>query len=134
MMKTPLVLTDSNVYIDLLRQSEDPAEVLVADLGALDLVTCGMVKMEVLRGVKHPRAHDNLAAFFAVQQFVPTDNNIWDRATDLARSLARSGITLPAQDILIATCAFHAGAAVLTADHHFSLIPDLNVIASPYRS
>ena len=63
--------------------------------------------------IKHQRTHDRLEAFFSVQQFVASDNTIWDRATALARSLARAGVTLPAQDILIATCAFHAGAAVL---------------------
>ena len=53
---------------------------------------------------------------------------VWERATQLAWSLDRQGVVLPAQDLLIAACALHANATVLTADAHFSRIPGLRVI------
>lgn len=46
------VLVDSNVYIDLLRQRLDPALKLTRRVSQLDLATCGMVRVEVLRGIK----------------------------------------------------------------------------------
>ncbi|MFT4638789.1 MAG: putative nucleic acid-binding protein [Verrucomicrobiales bacterium] len=128
------VLADSNVYIDLLRAGLDPAKELVHRYGELDLVTCGMVKLEVLRAVNHRKSFRKLSSFFEVQQFVPTDNDVWDDAIDLAHALGRIGYTLPAQDLIIAVSAFRTGAAVLTADKHFSFIPNLTVIPSPFRS
>ncbi len=130
--ETTPILVDSNVYIELMRAGRDPAEVLVDLYGGLDLVTCGMVKLEVLRGVRANRAFGKISSFFDVMLFVNSDNRIWDESIALARRLAGIGVTLPAQDIVIAASAFRAGAAVLTADRHFSFIPNLEVIHSPF--
>lgn len=127
-----LILADSNVYIELLRAGEDPAEVLVEDYGSLDLITCGMVKLEVLRGVRQRAIFDRLSEFFGVQRWVESRFEDWEDAITLARDLARQGVTLPATDLIIATAAFRTGASVLTADKHFSLIPNLPVIPSPF--
>jgi predicted nucleic acid-binding protein len=124
------VLVDSCVYITLLREGLDPATELLQRTSLDDLGTCGMVRMEVLRGLKVPKVKTRLSEFFDVLQNVPTDNRIWDEATELAWQLGREGTTLPAQDILIATCARRLGAAVLTFDKHFAMIPKLRV----YRS
>lgn len=70
----------------------------------------------------------HMAAFFDVLIMIPTDNPAWARATELAWSLDRRGITLPAQDCLIGACAQMAGAAVLTDDRHFDHIPDLRIL------
>jgi len=127
-----LILADSNVYIDVLRAGGDPAAELVARFDALSLVTCGMVKLEVLRSVRSAKAFAQLSKLFDLQQFVTNDNKIWDEAIQLARSLARIGVTLPAQDLVIAVSAFRTRASVLTADKHFSMIPNLHVIPSPF--
>lgn len=128
----PLLLVDSNVYINLLRANLSPANELGARFEQADLVTCGMIKLEVLRGVRSKKLLSHLESFFAVMQYVPADNTIWDESVVLARRLAGLGHTLPAQDILIAVSAFRAGAAVLTSDRHFSCIPGLPVIPSPW--
>ncbi|HYR57923.1 MAG TPA: PIN domain-containing protein [Chthoniobacteraceae bacterium] len=124
------VLVDSCVFITLLKRGLDPALELLKHTDLEDLMTCGMVRMEVLRGLKIPRIKARLTEFFNVMQNVPTDNRVWETATETAWKLGRSGITLPAQDILIATCAQRTGAAVLTFDRHFEDIPGLKV----YRS
>ena len=51
-------------------------------------------------------------------------------ATQDARQLARKGVTLPAQDLVIAACAIRIEAAVLTYDHHFFDIPGVTVLSS----
>ena len=61
--------------------------------------------------------------------FLPTTNQIWERATQLAWALDRQGRILPAHDILIAAHALQADATVLTRNAHFSSIPGLRVIA-----
>ena len=122
------VLVDSNVYIGLLRRSMDPVKVLGDWIGEGDLATCGMVRLEVERGLKVEKMRRSLGAFFSVLINVPTSNKIWEEATSLAWTLDRCGVTLPAQDILISTCAKTLGAAVLTDDAHFEKILGLSVL------
>lgn len=122
-------LVDSNVFISLLRRDEDPVRWLGARLE--DIYTCGMVRLEVLRGIKGLRQRDDMAAFFNVLCNVQTDNRLWDQAAELGWELDRRGRTIPAQDILVAACALRAGVPVLTADKHFESIPGLAVIAFP---
>lgn len=122
------VLVDSNVYIGLLRRGLDPAEILGAWIGSGDLATCGMVRLEVERGLKIEKIRRRVSALFDVLINVPTTNKIWEAATAEAWTLDRQGITLPAQDILIASCAREIGAAVLTDDKHFEEFHDLPVL------
>jgi len=69
-----------------------------------------------------------MGAFFDVTLNAPTTTKVWTQAADLAWKLDRRGITLPAQDVLIAACAMSLGAAVLTDDAHFLQIPQLTVL------
>jgi predicted nucleic acid-binding protein len=121
------VLVDSNVYISLLRRGHDPAEILHDWIGNGDLATCGMVRLEVERGLKIEKIRRHIGAFFDVLINVPTSNKIWEQATGLAWTLDRAGVTLPSQDILIAACAQEIGAAVLTDDRHFEKFAGLQV-------
>jgi predicted nucleic acid-binding protein len=121
------VLVDSNVYIDLLRKRIDPAEELTARISQLDLAVCGMVRVEVLRGIRVEPIKAQMIAFFDLLQNVPTDNRLWEDAAELAWTLDRKGIVIPAQDIVIACCARRIGAAVLTMDAHYRAIPGVQV-------
>lgn len=122
------VVVDSNVYIRLLRRRLDPVTRLGAWIGAGDLVICGIIRVEVERGLKVERIRRRLGAFFNVMIHVPTSNKIWNQTVELAWQLDRRGKNLPPQDILIAVSALEAGAAVLTDDAHFKEIPGLAVL------
>ncbi|MCX6970277.1 MAG: PIN domain-containing protein [Verrucomicrobia bacterium] len=122
-------LVDSNVFIALTRRREDSSLWLGSRFE--DIYTCGMVRLEVLRGMKNPRERDAMAAFFNVLCNVPTDNNLWEQAAELGWELDRRGLIIPGPDILIAACALRAGVPVMTADKHFDDIPGLMVIAFP---
>ncbi len=122
-------LVDSNVFIALTRRREDSSRWLGSRFE--DIYTCGMVRLEVLRGMKNPRERDAMAAFFNVLCNVPTDNNLWEQAAELGWELDRRGLIIPGPDILIAACALRAGVPVMTADKHFDDIPGLLVIAFP---
>ena len=124
-------LVDSNVFIALLRRDADPVRWLGSQLE--DIYTCGMVRVEVLRGMKTQRRRDDMAAFFDVLCNVQTDNRLWEAAAELGWKLDRAGHTIPAQDVVIATCALRAGVPVMTADKHFQGIPNLAVIPFPNR-
>lgn len=127
------VLVDSNVYIDLLRSGRDTVATLYdwADMRDRSFAICGMVRLEVLRGIKALKARQSVSAFMDVMINVPSDNRLWKDAADLAWELGRQGITIPGTDLVIAASAMKLGAAVMTSDAHFSRIDGLRVIAPP---
>ena len=124
------VLVDSSFFIKLLREGRDPATELLRNVELLELATCGMVRLEVARGIIVPRKRSALEGFMDVMMNVPTDNKLWLEATQLAWELDRDGIILPATDILIAAAARRIGAAVLAQDKHFGMIAGLKVYCS----
>jgi predicted nucleic acid-binding protein len=125
------VVIDSNVYIDLMRAKRDVVSVLYRWAGHRDLVLCGIIRLEVLRGIKQLKARQSVASLMDVMINVPTDNRLWGEATDLAWRLDRKGITLPSADLVIAASAMRLGAAVMTSDGHFRKIEGLTVIDPP---
>ena len=125
-----VVLVDSCVFITLLKQRRDPATELLARASDLDFATCGMVRLEVLRGLTTPRLRRAVGEFMDVMQYVPTDNRLWDDAVEISHHLRAIGWNLPAGDLVIGACARRIGAAVLTFDKHFDVIPEIRVYHS----
>lgn len=122
------ILVDSNVFIDLMKRGMDPIRHLLEQYDSSDLVTCGVVKAEVLRGIKSVKARETLNGFFNVMRFADLNSVAWDEAWNLAWQLDRQGRVLPLTDLAIAICALRSGAWVMTSDAHFDEIPELQVI------
>lgn len=127
------VLVDSNVYIHLLKQGRDTVATLYdwSEAEGRSLAICGMVRLEVLRGVKVPRFYQAISSLMDVMINVPSDNRLWDEAIQLAWTLDRQGFVIPGPDAIIAASALRLGASVMTSDAHFSKIEGLRVIAPP---
>ena len=125
------ILVDSNVYIDLMKRGRDPVRTLGEWVGSSELVTCGMVRLEVLRGLKIPKVSQRISSFMDIMINVRTDAAFWPEATDLAWKLDRQGKVIPGTDIVIAACALRTSAAVMTSDAHFQSIDGLQVITPP---
>lgn len=125
------ILVDSSVYIRLMRQRLDPVAVLFEHYDTVNLVTCGIVQLEVMRGVREPRARRRLEDFMAVMQYVPSDERLWREATDLAWRIDRAGQTIQATDALIAASALRISASVLTLDSDFQRVPGLHTLSLP---
>ncbi len=64
------VLIDSNVYIDLLRSGRDPGQAIAARYDGLNVVTCGMVQLEVLRGAREQNLKSRLQEVFSLWKIV----------------------------------------------------------------
>lgn len=121
------VMVDSNVLIHLLRANRDPMRYLDPWKRGRDFMTCGLVRLEVERGVIGKKARLRVKRYFQVLMDVPTSNQIWANATEIAWTLDRSGVVLPAQDILIAAHAMKFDGSILSSDAHFRQIPGLRV-------
>ena len=122
-----MVLVDSSVYIQLIRDGRDPVSTLAGTFDITEIAGCSVVRCEVLRGMIRPKAKAHLAAFFDLLIHVPTDHRVWEETEDLAWRLDRKGKVLPLTDLVIAVCALRLGAAVLTLDRHFEVVPQLQL-------
>jgi predicted nucleic acid-binding protein len=127
-MMATSVMVDTNVFIDYLRARRDPVIELMKRFDSTDLVTCGVVKAEVLRGVKSLPLRNRLEEFFNIMRYVETSHTLWNETFELAWQMDRLGKVLPLTDICIAACAMRARCAVLTNDKHFDQIPGLMVL------
>ena len=122
------VLVDSNVYISLLRRGRDPIEELRQWRSPMDLATCGMVRLEVLRGIRDSTVFNEVAEFLDAMTVVESTSEVWSETAQRAWKMERLGMPLPAPDLLIATSAISIEAAILTSDRHFLSIPGLTVL------
>ncbi|MDR3404336.1 MAG: PIN domain-containing protein [Chthoniobacter sp.] len=123
-------LIDSSFFIDRLRAGLDPLKELAVFSDDWELLTCGVVRVEVMRGLKHKTAYQRMADFMGCMWDVPTRSTVWERATKLAWQMDREGQPMQVTDLLIATCALEAEADVLTFDSDFARVPGLRAIRS----
>lgn len=124
-------LVDSNVFIDLSRLDRDPLRLLQEWYGLENLVTCGMIRVEVLRGIRDQNIFDRFSAFMDTMVNVRSDETLWIESAALAWRLDRLGKIIPGTDAIIAASALRIGATVLTSDKHFWGIAGLNVVKPP---
>lgn len=124
------ILVDSACYIDLLRAGVDVRQKLLPAMRAGELYNCGVVRAEVLRGMKVPRFRDGMEAFFDIVPEVPTDARLWRHVSELGWQLGRAGKWPPVTDLVIAACALRVGAVLVSPDAHFEGIPVLRLSKS----
>jgi predicted nucleic acid-binding protein len=118
-------LVDSSVYIDWLRCRRDFAADLLALVQQGELVGCGIVRLEVIRGIRQSAQKKRLEEFFELIPEILMDPVFWSGAAELAWKLDRAGKVVPTSDVAIAHCALQADAVLVTLDRHFRKIPGL---------
>jgi len=129
-MKDTDYLIDSAAYIDLMRAGEDPRQVLAPLLRAGRLYNCGIVRAEVLRGIKIEKSYLQMEQFFDIVPEVPADPRLWREVSQLGWDLGRKGKWRPVTDLVIAAAALRIRATLISPDAHFDDIPGLLVAAA----
>ncbi len=124
-----MILVDSTKYISWMRQGRNPVSILAAVVTAGELINCGIIRIEVLRGVIKPKVKTELSQFFDLVPEILLSPALMREVTELAWTLDRQGQVLPTTDLIIATCVKRAGAELITEDSHFQKIPTLKVRA-----
>lgn len=124
-----MILVDSSKYISWMRSGRNPITLVAVPVQAGELVSCGIIRIEVLRGVVKSNVKEQLAEFFRIVPEVALSPALLNEAAELAWSLDRQGNILPITDILISVCAQKANAVLITEDPHFQRIPGLKVRA-----
>lgn len=115
-------LIDSSAWVEFLRRSGDPrvknavARLFQADQAAY---TCP-IRFELLSGVKQDEEED-LEHAFALSHHAPFDQDDWRAAALLERQLREKGITIPRNDLFVATVAIRTGLPIVCRDKHFDI-------------
>jgi predicted nucleic acid-binding protein len=123
-----VILVDSATYIDLMRAGHDPRQVLLPFMMAGELYNCGIVRVEVLRGIRQPSELADMEEFFNIVPEVPTDPKLWQKVSEIGWKLGRKGKWPPVSDLAIAACAMRVGATLISPDRHFEEIDGLTVL------
>ena len=85
----------------------------------------GPIIAEVLRGFRRTDQADWVASRLRLAHYIEPTWDDWRGAAALGRELAAKGHEIPLTDLVIAALARRVGAAVVSSDPHFDLIPDL---------
>lgn len=125
---TDSYLVDSATYIDLMRAGRDPRQVLAPMLREGRLYNCGIIRAEVLRGIKIEKRYQQMEQFFDIIPEVPTDSRLWRQVSRLGWELGRKGKWPPATDLAIAAAALRIHATLVSPDAHFKDIPGLKLL------
>jgi predicted nucleic acid-binding protein len=120
-----MLLVDSTIYIDLLRAGRDPVVELTSWVETGQLLCCGIIRCEVLRGIRTPRVKARMKELFDIAADAPFTPEVWARTAELAWKLDRAGIVLPLSDLAIGTCALVHDAEIVSTEAHFGRIPGL---------
>jgi len=128
-----LTLIDTSAWIlALRRESSSLARSEIDRLIEKDLAaTAGIVKLELLCGARTTGEYKELKEDLEALVQLEITQETWDRASHLAYSLRRKGLTLPSADVLIVAVASENGCNLIHADHHFDLIAEQNLGLSP---
>ena len=129
MAKADRVLADTCAWIDFFNNRGTPlAKALERHLLQGGVCTCGIVKYELVQGLKSRQEEDLLLEALRALDHLEMNEALWHEAGHLSASLRKKGVTLPLSDILIATLAMEHGLSVLTVDRHFNQMSGLRVI------
>jgi len=121
-------MIDSAAYIDMMRAGLDPRQVLAPILKAGLLYSCGVVRAEVLRGIRSEKHYLEMERFFDIVPEVPTGARFWRDVSKLGWALGRKGKWPPVSDLAIANAALGVKAVLVSPDAHFDDVLGLKVI------
>lgn len=114
-----MTLVDTSVVIDFLRFADPKLLVLFKSLpGAI----CGVTRAEVLHGARNPADRARVLTVLNAFGQIPIPDSLWDDVGDLLAALRSAGVTVPFNDVLIATVAISTGVELWTRDNQFALI------------
>ncbi|MCD6319944.1 MAG: PIN domain nuclease [Candidatus Desulfofervidaceae bacterium] len=123
-MLSRLFLVDTSAWIFALRKKfipsiKDRIDQLLKDYV---VVTNGMIKLELLGGVKTEKEFRRLKSRLNALDEIEVDISVWEIAYQTAFELRQKGITVPYTDILTAASALKSKAILVHADKHFDLM------------
>jgi predicted nucleic acid-binding protein len=129
-MKSLRILPDTCAWIDFFNARETPLASAVEYLiQSGEIYTCGIVKYELIQGVKSSKEEMMLVTAMQSLYYIEMTETLWLKAGRLSGFLRSKGITIPFSDTLIAVIAKEEDMTILTTDRHFGQVPEIRTIA-----
>ena len=115
-----MVIVDTSVWIEASRRDGDLAHKVGLEnlLEEYEAAWCSPVKLEFMGGARK-KDRKKLAFWFECIPYRSAEERHWELAKNNAWKLRDLGLTLPWNDILIASIALDANLRVYAKDHHF---------------
>lgn len=115
-----MVIVDTGAWVELLRKQGDQAirAAVVGLIGQFEATLCGPVEMELLGGTR-PHERLRLQSWLNVLPYARSDHKLWRAAGAHYHNLRSQGLTLPWNDVLIASVALAHQCRIYAPDPHF---------------
>jgi predicted nucleic acid-binding protein len=127
-----MILVDSSVMIDALRKPDPKLQNL---FNTMQPAICGIVLGEILHGARDAADYAKLVAALASFPQVAMPEPIWETVGRNLWTLRTVGVSVPFQDVVIATVAIENNIELWTRDAQFQLIqsalPALKLFQEP---
>jgi predicted nucleic acid-binding protein len=127
-----MILVDTSVVIDWSKGRDAKLRRLVP---SLPVAVCGVTQAELLHGSRDPAHRQKLLNDLATFQLVPMADALWIAVGDNLAALRSRGITVPFQDVVIATVAIENDIELWTRDAQFPMVqrvlPRLRLFQEP---
>ena len=122
-----MTLIDTSAWIEQLRRDGDAAirQQVETLLSAGDAAWCPPVRLELWNGARGEGERVKLEEMDASIPSLGIDEAVWNHAIALASDARKQGITVPATDLLITSCARRHDVRLLHCDRHFDAIAEL---------
>lgn len=132
-----MVILDTSALVEFFREKGDGhVKLAVRSLfDAYEATLCGPVEMEFLGGAR-PTERERIRAWFNILPYARNDQKLWRKAADHFSQLKAGGLTVPWNDVLIATIALENQCRVYAVDKHFdgmaAILPTLRIYRPGY--
>lgn len=122
-----ITLIDTSSLIHFLRRKGKPEvkERVKQLLIGGDVATCDMVVLELHQGVGSSQDQQQINQLTQHLIWLPTTQEVWHLARELAQKCRQNGTPVPSSDILIAACAFESGAVIDAEDARYKTLANL---------
>src|SRR5690242_15412077 len=114
-----MILVDSSVVIDALRKPDPKLQGL---FNSFQPAICGIALAEILHGARDPADYAKLLAALGAFPHVAMPESIWQIVGRNLWNLCSKGVTVPFQDVIIATVAIENGLELWTRDAQFQMV------------
>lgn len=118
-----VTLVDSSVWSRFYRNDVPDSDAYVTafmrELASRDVVTTGVVYLELLRGFTRPSTREQIHREFEAVSFLEPTRSDYADAADLCTSCRRAGVQLGSIDALLAQLCIGNDLQLLTADRDF---------------
>jgi hypothetical protein len=122
-----LILVDTSAWIDFFRARAPLSEEVDELLDANEAAVCGPVLTELRRGLRSSADRRRVIPLLGGCRHLEQPARLWEEAGDLGYLLARRGVTVTTQGLLIASYALAHGVAILAADSDFAAMRNAGI-------